>query len=234
MTGIDNWEYAKDKICASCSLKKQVVDFPKRTSSPDGIHYLCFDCKRKREKEWYYANRGKAVAKSVRWAKDNKKKHAARQKRYDDAHTEEKRERARIYYVKNKEEINRKTSEYRRKREKDDPVFKVRLRLSSRIHRAIKRGSKSSNTMSLLGCSLEELKGHLESKFQCGMTWGNYGYYGWHVDHVVPCAFFDLSDPKQQQECFHFSNLQPLWRVENMRKSSSLKDKETEDASKQY
>ncbi len=74
--------------------------------------------------------------------------------------------------------------------------------------------------MELIGCSSKELESYLETQFTEGMTWDNYGYYGWHIDHIKPCASFDLSDPEQQKLCFHYSNLQPLWAKENIKKSN--------------
>ena len=67
----------------------------------------------------------------------------------------------------------------------------------------------------MIGCSILELKQYLELKFKKGMTWDNYSFYGWHVDHIKPCASFDLTDIEQQKECFHYTNLQPLWCNDN-------------------
>ena len=98
----------------------------------------------------------------------------------------------------------------------------------SRIRKAIKAMKKSNRTMDLVGCSAIQLKDYLESKFQDGMSWDNYGKYGWHVDHIRPCASFDLSDSEQQEECFHYKNLQPLWAKDNLSKGSHY-NPQTED-----
>lgn len=83
---------------------------------------------------------------------------------------------------------------------------------------------KSASTLTLLGCTIRQLRDHLESQFGPGMTWDNYGLRGWHIDHKRPCASFDLTDPEQQAACFHFSNLQlqPLWAEENLRKGARI------------
>jgi hypothetical protein len=81
--------------------------------------------------------------------------------------------------------------------------------------------AKSAKTMELLGCSIDMLKEHLEAGFDDKMTWENYGTY-WHVDHIRPCASFDLIDPAQQRECFNWTNLQPLEAIENIRKGAKL------------
>ena len=85
---------------------------------------------------------------------------------------------------------------------------------------SLKKSQKFDSTMKLTGISLDELKKHIESKFQDGMSWDNYGV--WHVDHIIPCAQFDLSDPEQQKICFHYTNLQPMWAKDNMRKGARL------------
>lgn len=94
--------------------------------------------------------------------------------------------------------------------------------LRSRILKALKaHGCKrADNTMKLIGCSCSELKSHIERLWLPGMTWKNKSYYGWHIDHVIPCASFDLSKPEEQKKCFHFSNLQPLWWIDNLKKNS--------------
>ena len=111
---------------------------------------------------------------------------------------------------------------YRRERCERDPGYKVRRNLSSRIGKALRRSTtrKSKPTMKLIGCGLKELKEHLQSKFKDGMNWNNYGQ--WHVDHIIPCAHFNLVFSSQQEACFHYSNLQPLWAEENIKKRDKL------------
>lgn len=83
-------------------------------------------------------------------------------------------------------------------------------------------GVKADHTMDLLGCSPEFFKRHIESQFQEGMSWENQGKGGWHLDHIIPCDYFDLSDPEQQKICFNYKNLQPLWERDNLSKSNKL------------
>ena len=102
----------------------------------------------------------------------------------------------------------------------NDVVFKIRTNLARRINHSVKKGFKSNKTLELLGCSPEDLKKHLEVQFTEGMTWDNYGIRGWHIDHIVPCASFNLSNPEEQKKCFHYTNLQPLWWYDNLSKSN--------------
>ena len=76
--------------------------------------------------------------------------------------------------------------------------------------------------MEYLGCAINELKEHLKSMFVEGMTWENHAQDGWHIDHIKPCYTFDLRDPKQQKECFHYTNLQPLWWYDNLKKNRKM------------
>lgn len=107
---------------------------------------------------------------------------------------------------------------YTRQRLETDLDFKMRKRLARRLRDALQRfgGEKSKRTMDLIGCSVQELREHLEKQFQPGMTWENWSISGWHIDHIRPCASFDLTDPIQQAQCFHYTNLQPLWAKDNM------------------
>ncbi len=75
-------------------------------------------------------------------------------------------------------------------------------------------------TAQLIGCSIPELMAHLEKQFLPDMTWENRSH--WHIDHKRPCASFDLTDPQQQRICFHYTNLRPLWAVDNIRKSAKV------------
>lgn len=109
---------------------------------------------------------------------------------------------------------------YKSKKYKEDDSFRLACLLRARITRVMNGGKRCLPIKDLIGCSLEELEKHLESKFQPGMTWENRGRKGWHIDHIRPCSSFDLTDPEQQKQCFHYTNLQPLWAIDNLRKNA--------------
>jgi hypothetical protein len=104
----------------------------------------------------------------------------------------------------------------------NDIDFKLRGVLRARVRAAITRssGAKSRKTMGLIGCSVPQLRKHLEAQFTEGMTWDNHGE--WHIDHIKPCASFDLTDAEQQLECFNYTNLQPLWASDNLSKGAKV------------
>jgi len=132
-------------------------------------------------------------------------------------------------FVKKRRAINNKynrsekgkerAKKYIKERSEKDLNFKILTRLRSRLYHAVhsQKTIKEESAIKILGCSTEELISYLESKFSKGMTLDNYG--DWHIDHIKPCASFDLTDPKQQRACFHYSNLQPLWAQDNQIKS---------------
>lgn len=100
------------------------------------------------------------------------------------------------------------------------PVFMMIKSQRARVHKIFKNinAKKLESTIDILGCSAVHLKDYIASKFKKGMTWDNYGSKGWHVDHIRPLASFDMLDPKQVNVAFHYSNLQPLWWHENLKK----------------
>lgn len=108
---------------------------------------------------------------------------------------------------------------YTRERRIKDAKFRLLGNLRNRLRFAVSAagGKKQSRTSNLIGCSIEQLRKHLESLFKEGMTWDNYGQ--WHVDHIRPCCSFNLLDEKEQSKCFHYTNLQPLWAKDNFAKS---------------
>ena len=133
------------------------------------------------------------------------------------------------YIYKNKPERKEIENKYRREAVKrwikkewqTNPEYRIKNVTRSRIRQAIKRGFKTGRTLELLG--VQDMKVvilHLQKKFQEGMSWDNYGE--WHIDHIIPCASFDLTKESEQKKCFHYTNLQPLWAKDNIHKGCKL------------
>lgn len=117
-----------------------------------------------------------------------------------------------------------KKTAYVLNRLKKDPNFKLSTMLRKRIRNVLtgKKIKKCYKSIDLLGCSIQNAKEHIEKQFKEGMSWENYGHKTWHIDHIIPCASFDLTDPEQQKKCFHYTNLQPLWSYENLSKGNKI------------
>tara|TARA_B100002019_G_scaffold231003_1_gene204515 strand:- start:405 stop:971 length:567 start_codon:yes stop_codon:yes gene_type:complete len=136
---------------------------------------------------------------------------------------EEKRQYHREYYQKNKHRLLPRVKQYKKEnweKIRSDPRRKVRKSQAKRIKKALERAGseKKLSTLKYVGCNANELKEHIEGQFKEGMSWDNYGLYGWHIDHIVPLAQFDLLDLEEQKKAFHYTNLQPLWAEENLKK----------------
>lgn len=129
--------------------------------------------------------------------------------------------RRRANKLKNKQKINANKRYKEKLRRNIDPTYKLITNQRTRITGILKK-HKTSKTLDLLGCSAQFLRQYIEDQFLEGMTWDNYGTYGWHVDHITPCSSFDLTDIKQQKICFHYTNLQPLWAIDNLKKSNKI------------
>lgn len=199
------------------------------TPSADEKRQVFLEKERIRNRARYQANKEAKLAQNRRWSEANKEKH---------------RELQRRWYQENKARLNPGRAEYNRQRQKDpviaehnrnwqkeylrkqraeNPGYSVVHRLRVRLNHAIAGNSgttKSAPTMQLVGCSREFLVAHLESQFLPGMSWENRSE--WHIDHIRPCASFDMTDPEQQRACFHWSNLQPLWGKDNLEKQDSV------------
>lgn len=200
----------------------------------------------RRRREYYIKNKEKCAVKSKEWAKNNQDKVKRSNEKYSNSekrkvylkkylkeHKEKQRINSRRCYLNNKENIKNRHKVYYRKNQplivanakakrKNDPSYRLLLNLRRRLHQVLFGANKSENTLRLIGCTLEELKLHIESQFIKGMNWKTYGVKGWHLDHKIPCSSFDLSDPEQQKACFNFSNLQPLFAFDNLSKGSKL------------
>ena len=163
-------------------------------------------------KQYRLDNREKIKEQYKQWILNNKE--YLPQYRLDNK--EKKKEYDRQYIIKNREKIRA----YQNFKVKTDPVHRFIKNQRNRVWNVLKGRNKSKSTIKLLGCSIEECWNHLEQQFKPGMTRNNYGL--WHVDHIIPCASFDFSDPEQQKFCFHYTNLQPLWAIDNIKKGAKL------------
>lgn len=122
--------------------------------------------------------------------------------------------------------INRERDRARQNhRRKNDPMFKFKANLRGRLHQAFRdilNIKKNKHTFDLIGMQPLELMKYIEEKFDNRMTWENYGYYGWHVDHIIPLSCAKTED--KMIELCHYSNLQPLWWDDNISKGNKLPD----------
>ena len=148
-----------------------------------------------------------------RWLEENPDKRKEVANAYARKVTEEKGEQ----WKKNRQ----RHDQYISQRLKEDDAYRLTHNLRTRLNQALKTRPKSTSVTTLIGCSIQELAKHLEDQFEEGMSWDNWTRDGWHIDHIRPIASFeDPDDP----ECWHYSNLQPLWGEDNLRKSDTWEE----------
>lgn len=150
----------------------------------------------------------------------------ARKAEYDRRRRAEQGDRIKAQHLDWRKKNQSKINAYWRQQRCKNPQYAIGNNLRCRINAALRAvGLKRDQPLEkLIGCTMPELIKHIEKLFLPGMTWQNRGHHGtsvWHIDHRRPCASFDLTDPAQQAECFHFTNLQPLWAVDNIRKGDT-------------
>jgi len=197
------------KKCRLCEEEKNVKEFNKRKGSIDGYRNDCKKCqmgksmndpKRKENKKRYYQN--------------NKEKIKEKVKMYQQNNKQKEKDRKSEYQKNNREKIN----DNRKNRYYADSVYKLERNIRGAISKALKRNgySKKSRTFEILGCSFEEFKLYIENQFQKGMSWENHGE--WHLDHKIPISW--ANSENEIYELSKFSNFQPLWADENIKKKN--------------
>ena len=219
-----------NKICPICGKKFYSNHNTQRCCSK-ACRKIFLKQYRKQYKKLYQNKEDKA-----RWDRKyylkHKKEHNIKSKIYRQNHKNELKEYLKLYYQThkkerqeyihiNKEKLNKKRRKYLKIKKKNDITFKLLANLRNRIRHAIKYNIKSNFTKILLGCTVDFFKKYLETRFKKGMEWNNYGKKGWVIDHIRPCSSFDLSNPEEQKKCFHYTNLQPLWEIDNLKKAST-------------
>lgn len=197
----------KEKRCYWCKQIKPILEFHKDSNNSDGYNGTCKQCAIVKRKLHYEKNKERLVEEKRQYRKNNPEKMKLASKKYR---------------KNNKEKLNKINLKYINNRKKIDIQFKLVCSLRSRLSAAVKCNRKSGSAVRDLGCSINFLKGYLEAQFKNGMTWENWANDGWHIDHIKPLSSFDLTDRKQLLEACHYSNLQPLWAIENLLKGSKI------------
>lgn len=144
-------------------------------------------------------------------------------KMYEYNHSEKNKERQARYRKNHREEIRKRNIEYNKRRIEKDTNARLLWLLRSRVNGAIKKckGTKAYKTIELVGCSLDELRFHIEKQFSEEMNWENHGRV-WEIDHINQVKYFDLTNPEEQKKCFHYTNLRPLNWLQNRKEQNRI------------
>ena len=174
---------------------------------------------------WRAKNREKVRAYFRKYRVDNKERLALQDVRY----IESRRRAKRKYKIVHREKVLASERKRVKHRFRNDIQYRLRILAGCASNRMVRAGwTKRHRSAELIGCSWSELKAHIESRFQPGMTWENHSKFGWHIDHIRPLMSFDLTQPDQMAVAMHYSNLQPLWWRDNITKGDKWDASETD------
>jgi len=208
------------KICTECKKDKPKSEYHKLSKIPIGINATCKECKRL----WYIENREDIKNSYAESMKDpNKKKRKKENNDRSRIKNKEQQRKQKLIYNK-RPEVKKRRNEWHQIRKENDLNYVIKRRLRWRVRDALKKvinrkSYKYKSSIILLGCDMDFFKNYIESKFTEGMNWNNISQ--WHIDHIKPCGTFDLTQLSEQQKCFHYTNMQPLWWFDNLKKSKS-------------
>lgn len=190
------------KICSKCQEEKEVCEFNVRKISKDGYRQYCKICH---------------LVYSKKYVKENYEKYKKYQDTYHSNNVETHRLKSSEYYQNNKEKVHN----YLKKKYDTDSFFKLKVTVRNRINVFLRKNNitKKNQTFNIVGCSPEFLKEHLEKQFTERMSWELMGKYI-HIDHIIPLSLAN-SEEEIYKLC-HYTNLQPLWAEDNLRKSNKI------------
>lgn len=192
------------KKCTKCGKKKDLSMFHKSQDQRDGLKPRCKVCRNIESKKYYDENEEVYERKRV-FVVVNKELVAASKK---------------AWWKLNKKRTLLQQKAYKKISYKNNIQLRLMATLRRRLYSALKGKAKQGSAVRDLGCTPEQFKRYLESKFQNGMTWDNYGK--WHIDHIMPLSSFDLTNYEQVKQACHYKNLQPLWAEDNLKKGVKL------------
>ena len=211
---IDCGTFGVIKQCIKCSTIKVKNPLKDWFAGP-----ICSSCHGKT----YRKNNKEKVRKTIdNWRKVNKEQFQASERQWRQDNKDRKDATDKAWREANKEDQKVWRKKYIKNKEKTDPCFKLARALRHRVNEALKTGQKAGSAVRDLGCTIEEFKAYLESKFHPNpetgemMTWDNHTVRGWHIDHIKPLVGFDLTDRAQFLEAAHYINQQPLWWRDNI------------------
>ena len=175
-----------------------------------------------KRKEYYLNNRVKIIEKSKNYNFKNKEKIQEYNKKYREDNLDCEINRWKEYYDNNREILIKRSCDYSKKKRKSSTLELLKHNIRNRTNGFFKSKNikKTNKTFNIIGCTPEFLKEHLEKQFIEGMNWNNHGLFGWHIDHIIP-----LSSAKTEEELYklcNYTNLQPLWAIDNLKKSNKL------------
>lgn len=210
------------KRCRVCKIEQPIGNYC--VADLNNRNYICSCCKAKKRKIYSDAHREEENANARKWKNENKEYAQNWQRQYraipavHERHTTYMHGYNKTYGKSNRANISKQN----RDRYATNLNYRLGVVLRGRLQRALRGKPKMGSMVRDLGCTVEELRLYLESKFQPGMSWDNWGRTGWHIDHIIPLSTFDLSNPEEFKRACKYTNLQPMWWRKNLQKGNRL------------
>jgi len=211
------------KVCSKCGEEKPMTtEYYTFRKESGKFRNECKDCMKNYHKKYYVENKELLDKKNIEYYNNNREYLLDKMKDYREDNYDKIYAQKEKWRHNNQDKINKRQTELFKIRYNNDLIFRLQVLVRNNIKKGLKRNNlkKNSPTLSILGCSIEDFKKKIESQFQEGMSWDNYGIYGWHLDHIIP-----LSLAKTEEDVYrlnHYTNLQPLWAKDNLRKYNKL------------
>lgn len=214
------------RVCNICEIEKEITEY-NLTKEGKYLYRCCKSCNSIRRKEYLRQynidNRERLYIQKKGYREENKDVLKESKRLYyqnlSDDKKENIKEQKKLNYNKNIKENRVKKNKYIKERMNNDPLFKLCFNIRTLIRNSIKRQftEKSKRTQEILGCTYEEFKIYLESKFDENMNWENQGSY-WHMDHIKPISLATSKD--EVYKLNHYTNFQPLYSLDNLSKGN--------------
>lgn len=215
----DNMDVQK---CCTCKNIKEFKEFNKSKNQPNDLHRVCKECRKEerikykdvikqKQNEYYKKNKEKLLEKNKLYTINNKETNCIQKKKYRNENKEHIKIKQKEYLPIRKEKI--------KERRKNDKNFQLSEILRSKYHKMIK--GKNTSYKDIIGCEIKQLKDWLEFQFDKNMSWENQGSY-WEIDHILPINKFNFENEREIHICFNWTNLQPLYKIENKRKTDNI------------
>ena len=223
--------YVGRRVCKSCFVQKNREYYEAHTKEIVNRRHTHYQDDRERildqKKEYYRARVEDMAVKNRKYQQSHKEEINARARNRWAINSGQVKDKKRLYNEKNKLKLRIYWLQYAKYRYKNDLQFKLARVVRGRLRSAIKGFfvGRKPRTEQLVGCSVENLIKHIESKFTEGMSWANHGCGSgfWCLDHIKPLASYDLTNREQALNASHYTNLQPLWWMDNIKKSDKFK-----------
>jgi hypothetical protein len=227
------------KFCTKCKIEKEESEFHKNKNTKDGLNFWCKLC----VKDYNMNNIDKIKDRKKNHYNDNKERILECKKNYDiknkDKNLEYRsnnknkiKDTQKNYRDNNKEQILEYNKNYIKQRRLKDPIYKLRINISSIIHKALKKQDSSKageSILKYLPYTINEFKQHLESQWESWMNWNNYGRTNnnkrtWQIDHIIPQSLLPFTSMEEEnfRKCWALENLRPIEAFANIKKGNKI------------